>query len=82
MTHDEIWEVLCRHVRDVLGDLQDDEIHPRQKLRDLGANSLDRMDILVGTVDELRLTVPTGALAAEPTLGGLAELLHAHCEQP
>ncbi|MER7183618.1 phosphopantetheine-binding protein [Streptomyces hyaluromycini] len=82
MTHDEIWEVLCRHVRDVLGGLQDDEIHPRQKLRDLGANSLDRMDILVGTVDELRLTVPTGALAAEPTLGGLAELLHAHCEQP
>ncbi|MEV6167709.1 phosphopantetheine-binding protein [Streptomyces sp. NPDC051954] len=82
MTRDKIWEVLCRHVLDVLTDLQDDEIHPGQNLRDLGANSLDRMDILVGAVDELHLKVPTAALAATPTLGELAERLHAHCEQP
>lgn len=82
MTHDKIWEVLCRHVLDVLTDLQTDEIDPAQNLRDLGANSLDRMDIVVGAVDELRLNVPVAALAAAPTLGDLADLLHAHCEQP
>ncbi|MFJ6895186.1 phosphopantetheine-binding protein [Streptomyces hokutonensis] len=82
MTHNEIWEVLCRHVRDVLGDVQVGKIYPGQSLRDLGANSLDRMDIMVGAVNELQLNVPTAALAVTPTLGELADLLHARCEQP
>ncbi|MER5339328.1 phosphopantetheine-binding protein [Streptomyces mirabilis] len=82
MTHDKIWEVLCRHVQDVLSDVRDDEIHPGQNLRDLGANSLDRVDILVGAMDELQVNVPTAALPATPTLGELADLLRAHCEQP
>ncbi|MFI6402542.1 phosphopantetheine-binding protein [Streptomyces sp. NPDC050548] len=82
MTHDKIWEVLRRHVLDVLEDVRESEIHPGRSLRDLGANSLDRMDIVVGAVNELRLDVPTAALAAAPTLGELTDLLHAHREQP
>jgi len=81
MTHDKIWEVLCRHVLDVLDDVRKDEVQPGRSLRDLGANSLDRMDILVGAVNELRLEVPTAALATTPTLGELAELLRARREQ-
>ncbi|MFG2525392.1 phosphopantetheine-binding protein [Streptomyces sp. NPDC048527] len=82
MTREKILEVLCRHVLEVLGDLQDVEIHPEQNLRDLGANSLDRMDILIGAMDELRLDAPMPALVDAPTIGDLAELLLAHSVRP
>ncbi|MFJ2609791.1 phosphopantetheine-binding protein [Streptomyces sp. NPDC091279] len=82
MTHDQIWDVLRRHVLDVLTDLRDNDVQPGRNLRELGANSLDRVDILDATLDELRLKIPAEALGATPDLGGLVDLLHAHGERP
>ena len=83
MTRDKVWEVLCRHIRDVLGeDIQDVELRPEQNLQDLGANSLERTDVLIGTVDELQLPAHAHALVTAPTLGVIVDLLHASSLQP
>ncbi|MEU3520613.1 phosphopantetheine-binding protein [Streptomyces sp. NPDC006654] len=81
MTPDHVWDVLRRHVLAVLSDLDDEEVRPELSLKDLGANSLDRMDILVGAMEELQLNLPPGELTGAPTLGALTDLLRAHCER-
>ncbi|MGF7234648.1 MAG: phosphopantetheine-binding protein [Frankia sp.] len=82
MTGDDIWAVVCRHVREVLTDVKDGDIRPDRTLEDLGANSLDRIDIVVGVLDELRLKISPEELVAAPDLGGLASLFHSRSGQP
>lgn len=79
MTKEEVFAVVRRHVREVLPDTPESEIRPERSMRELGANSMDRMDVVVAAMDELGIHVPPVALAEVDNLGGLAEVLHAHC---
>ncbi|WP_331751251.1 phosphopantetheine-binding protein (plasmid) [Streptomyces globisporus] len=82
MKQAETWAVLSRHIAGVLDDVEHSEIRPQDTLQGLGANSLDRLDILAGVVDELQLAIPIPELSAAPDLGRLAALLHAHGGRP
>lgn len=77
MSKSEIFETIVRHVREVMPHLQDVALQPSDSLRDLGANSIDRADIVIGVMEELSLEIPRIELLTPNNLGELADLIHA-----
>jgi polyketide biosynthesis acyl carrier protein len=48
-------------------------------LRDLGADSVDRVEIIMLLIERLDLDEPMTSFAAVPDVDGLVNLLHARC---
>ncbi len=77
-TPEEIFDVVRRHIVQVLSDVDPGQITIDGALRDLGANSIDRMDIVIGVQDELGITVPSKAMADVTDLATLVAVLQEH----
>ena len=76
-TKNELFELVLEHVRTVLPDLATVAVQPSDSLRDLGANSMDRAEIVMGVMDALSLSIPRVELFGPKNLGKLVDLLHA-----
>lgn len=73
----EILEALHRHTREVLPDLANHVFQPDDSLKALGANSVDRADIIMLTLETLSLRIPMVDLARAENIDGLADIIHA-----
>ncbi|MFI6099277.1 phosphopantetheine-binding protein [Lentzea sp. NPDC051213] len=78
MTEQEIFAVLRRHLLDVLPELDESRIRLDRSMRDLGANSIDRMDVVIGVQDELGVNVPAAAMKDVHDLKSLVVALQAY----
>lgn len=76
MTHDEIWQALKVSLFEIFPEYVNKEIHPENSLRDLGANSVDRAEILMLTLARLKLQLPLIALAGAENMQGLVDILY------
>ncbi|UJR87259.1 MULTISPECIES: phosphopantetheine-binding protein [Sandaracinus] len=71
-------DVVRRSVREVLPDLTPEMIADDSvRLADVGANSVDRVEIVMLSLESLSLAVPAAELASARNLGGLIDLLTA-----
>lgn len=77
MTRDEAFDVLRANVLAVRGDLPPEQVRPDRTLAELDLSSLDRLDVLVGALDDVGLPPSTDLLAGAHTLGELAQALAA-----
>jgi polyketide biosynthesis acyl carrier protein len=75
--HD-IFAVVRRHTLEILPDLQPGDVTIDKSLTELGANSVDRVEILMYAQEELGLKIPTAELQGLHNLQGLVDLLHRH----
>jgi polyketide biosynthesis acyl carrier protein len=78
---DEVFAVVCDQVTTVLQGVSPSQVRPDISMADLGANSLDRMDVVVASQDKLGIQVPASEFAAIENLGQLVNVLHVHCGQ-
>lgn len=78
MNRDEIMRVLAENVAKVLPDVTERMVREAEQLADLGANSLDRMDIVVGTMDDLQIRVPTLEVGSAKDIDSLVSVLLRH----
>ncbi|UTH76441.1 acyl carrier protein [Chromobacterium sp. IIBBL 290-4] len=78
MTQNDVFNLMVKHTREVLPWLQEHEFHNDVRLVDLGANSVDRVEIVVMTLEALSLKLPLVATQKAQNLDELAALLHAH----
>ncbi|GAA3755623.1 phosphopantetheine-binding protein [Salinactinospora qingdaonensis] len=78
MTDDEIFETVRRHIGDVLPLVETDAIRIDQSMRELGANSIDRMDVVIGVQDELGIAIPSDHLAGVHDIRSLVDVLREH----
>ncbi|MEU0372026.1 phosphopantetheine-binding protein [Streptomyces sp. NPDC006283] len=78
MTEDEIFAVIRAQIVDVLPETADIEITLDHSMRELGANSIDRMDVVIAAQDELGITVPGAALTQADDLRSLVAVFRAH----
>jgi polyketide biosynthesis acyl carrier protein len=62
--------------REVLPDLPARALTPSDRLADFGANSMDRADILMMVLEQLRLDAPRATFAGAQNVGELASLVH------
>ena len=76
MSADEIFEIIIQHTRNVVPELQEHDFRRTDSLRALGANSIDRADIIMMTLDSLSLNIPLTAMARAENIGELAGIIH------
>jgi polyketide biosynthesis acyl carrier protein len=76
MNQQAIIEVIVQHAREVLPSLAERSIGASDSLRALGANSIDRSEILMMTLETLGLNMPLMELARAENIGQLAGLIH------
>lgn len=76
MTSQDIFKVITGHVCEVLPSLDDYDFQFSDALKDLGANSMDRSEIIMMTLESLSLRIPLIEIAGAENIGELAEILH------
>jgi len=76
MNKEQVFELITRHACEVLPELENHTFKFEDSLRDLGANSIDRSEIVMMTLESLSLNIPMIAIARAENMGELASILH------
>jgi acyl carrier protein len=76
MTREDVLEVVMRNLVDTIEELEGVEIDPAKSMRDLGANSLDIVEVVSASMRELKVKVPRSELNKLENINQLADLLH------
>lgn len=77
LTPKDIVSLIAEHAVAVLPELRHHAFQPTDRLADLGANSIDRAEIVMQTLSSLSLRIPLVSTLQANNIGQLAELLHA-----
>ena len=75
---DDILDVLRGNIRDVLFLAEDVDISPECSMKDYGANSIDRVEIIVQTMASLGLKIPLRDFSHIKNIGELESFLNQH----
>ena len=78
MTREEVRDALKKQIKITLEDVDVDAIDCDLSMRDLGANSLDVIEVVSGTMRDLRLKVPRDELEDINTINQLVEVFLRH----
>lgn len=76
----QVFELVRSKVVEVLEGLDPAEVKPERSLVELGANSLDRVEVAMLSMEELGLRIPAGELSGVSNLGELTRLLTRHLQ--
>ncbi len=82
MTKDVILDLIARHTCEVMPELTGHAFKRDDRLVDLGANSVDRAEIIDMTMESLSLNIPRVALFGAKNIGDLVDVLHEKSQQP
>jgi polyketide biosynthesis acyl carrier protein len=73
----DIFNVVVTHTREVVPHLGTHDFTPEDSLHELGANSMDRADIVMNVMETLSMSVARSALVGPTNIGELVDLIHA-----
>lgn len=76
MTLEVVFNTIAQHAADVIPGLKAHAFTMDDSLKNLGANSVDRSEIVMLTLESLSLNIPLIELARAENLGDLARILH------
>ena len=76
MTREHIYAVVLKHLADAVDDLDPTSVDPTLSMKDLGANSLDIVEVVSRTMRELKIKVPRSELSRLTNINGLVDLLY------
>ena len=77
-TEQDVFEVVRRNTLEVLPEVPADLVRIDGTLTDLGANSIDRADIVTLSMEALGITVPIREFQAVRDIQSLVDLLRRH----
>lgn len=75
-TKEEIFELLKSNLLDIVPEIDPDQVQPEASMKDLGANSIDRVDVILQTIEALGLKFPLHELGELKNLQALVDNLH------
>lgn len=75
ITREKVTEVVKRHLVDTIEELEGQEIDTARSMKDLGANSLDIVEVVSCSMRELRVKVPRSELNTLENMDALIDLL-------
>lgn len=73
MTKADVIEVIKENILDNLEDIEESDIDPAKSMKDLGANSLDIIEVVSTSMRELNIKIPRTELADISTIDQLAD---------
>jgi polyketide biosynthesis acyl carrier protein len=76
MNREDILKLIVSHICEVIPEVIDHEFKPADRLIDLGANSMDRAEIVAMTLESLSLQIPRVELFGVKNIGELSEVLY------
>ena len=76
MDKQRIFEVLITNICEVLPELDGHRFEPEDQLVELGADSVDRAEIITRVLEDLSLKIPRIELSGVKNIGELAEVLY------
>jgi polyketide biosynthesis acyl carrier protein len=76
MIFSEVFQVVKENIVEVLPYLAGKEISIQSSLKDLGANSIDRVEIATLSMEQLNVKIPPMEFGNVTNLEGLVKLLH------
>lgn len=79
MTKNDVLEVVRKNTVEVLGNVSPADVRSEVRLKDLGANSIDRVEITTLSMEALGVMIPPVELARVSNVGELVDALHARC---
>jgi acyl carrier protein len=75
-TKEEILKIVKQHLADNVDDLDEAAFDPNKSMKDMGANSLDIVEVVSCTMRDLKIKVPRAELAKLSNVSELVDLLH------
>lgn len=81
-TRDEVFAVVRDTILSVRSDIDPAEIREDRGMTELGCDSLDRMDVVVGALDAFGLEVRAESFAGVRNISGLVDVLLANANEP
>jgi polyketide biosynthesis acyl carrier protein len=75
---DAVFQIVKANTLKVLTELAPGEVTIDKSLTELGANSVDRVEVVIYSLEELNLKVPISEFRGIANLRGLVDLLHRH----
>ena len=75
MSKKHVFEVVKNVISEILPDVQSDLISIEKSLKELGANSIDRMEVVTMSMEELGLKIPLMSFAQVSNIEGLVDVL-------
>ena len=73
----EIFQIIKANLLELLPDLDPSRIVPEESMKNLGANSIDRADVIIQTMEALALKFPLHELGKLKNIQGLVDEFHA-----
>jgi len=77
VSREQVLQVVKKHVLATVDGLPEAEFDPSRSMKDLGANSLDMVEVVSCAMRELKIKVPRAELSKLSNVDGLVDLLHA-----
>lgn len=81
MTRDQVLTVVVKHLVEAVDGLAPEKVDPKLSMKDLGANSLDIVEIVSSSMRELKVKIPRAELVKLTNVDGLVDLLHKTLQQ-
>jgi acyl carrier protein len=81
VTRDEILKIVKHHLMDNVEDLEEASIDPAKSMKEMGANSLDIVEVVSCSMRDLKIKVPRAELAQLTNMNGLVDLLFQYASQ-
>lgn len=76
MTREHILNVVKKHLAEAVDGLDPNAVDPSKSMKELGANSLDIVEVVSSSMRELKIKIPRTELSKLTNLDGLVDLLH------
>jgi len=76
MNKEDILKLVARHTCEVVPELKSHEFRSSDRLADLGANSVDRAEIVMMAMESLSLKIPRVEVFGAKNIGELVDVLH------
>ena len=77
MTKNDIFEMVKNLLMEWVSEVDPSAIRPEVSLRDLGADSVERADLIIETMEALQLKVPLSEFGSLKNIQELVDFLHA-----
>ena len=76
MTRDDVYNVVIKHLAEGVEGIDPATVDPDKSMKELGANSLDIVEVVSRSMRELKVKVPRSELSKLTNINGLVDLLY------
>ncbi len=80
ITKTEVFEIVKNNILEILPKVQPEMVLIEKTLVDLGANSVDRMEVVTLSMQDLNVKIPLMSFAVVSNISGLVDILFAHAQ--